>query len=107
MPDDFVKVAQTDELQPGQMKAVDVGADRVLIVNVNGSYHALDDTCSHALAALSEGDIIGEEIQCPLHGATFDIATGEALSPPASEALTLYQVRVEGGDILVGPPESG
>ena len=107
MPDDFVKVAQTDELQPGQMKAVDVGDDRVLIVNLNGSYHAMDDTCSHAFAALSEGDIAGGEIECPLHGATFDIATGEALSPPASQPLTLYQVRVEDGDILVAPPDTG
>ena len=106
MPDDFVKVAQTDELEPGQMKAVDVGGDRVLIVNVAGSYHAMEDTCSHAFAPLSEGEISGEEIECPLHGSVFSVTTGEALSPPASEPLTLYQVRVDGGDILVGPPES-
>ena len=107
MPDDFVKVAQTDELEPGQMKAVDVGDDRILIVNVNGSYHAMDDTCSHAFAPLSGGEISGEEIECPLHGGVFNVTTGEALSPPASETLTMYQVRVDGGDILVGPPESG
>ena len=106
MPDDFVKVAQTDELQPGQMKAVDAGDDRILIVNVNGEYRALDETCTHALAGLSEGEIVGGELECPLHGATFDLDTGEALSPPASQPLTTYQVRVEGGDILVGPPKS-
>ncbi len=99
MPDDFVKVAQTDEVQPGQMVAVDVGDDRILIVNVNGSYHAL--------ASLSEGDVSGNEIECPLHGSAFNLTTGEPLSPPATEPLTLYQVRVDGGDILVGPPASG
>ena len=107
MPDDFVKVAQTDEVPPGKMKAVDVGNDRILIVNMNGSYHAMEDTCSHAFAPLSEGEVSGEEIECPLHGSTFNVITGEALSPPASAPLTMYQLRVEGGDILVGPPASG
>ena len=104
MPEEFVKVAQTDELEPGQMKTVDVGDERILLVNVNGSYHAVEDTCSHAFAPLSEGEMSGEEVECPLHGSVFSVTTGEALSPPASEPLNLYQVRVEGNDILVGPP---
>ena len=107
MPDEFVKVAQTGDLQPGQMKTVDVGDERILIVNVNGGYHAVEDTCSHAFAPLSEGEMSGEEVECPLHGSVFNVTTGEPLSPPASEPLTLYQVRVDGSDILVGPPASG
>lgn len=103
MPEDFVKVAQTEELSPGQMKLIELGDERILLVNVEGEFHAIDDICTHAYASLSEGDIIGEEVECPLHGSAFSVKTGEAISPPADEALQRYQVRVEGSDILIGP----
>jgi 3-phenylpropionate/trans-cinnamate dioxygenase ferredoxin subunit len=104
MLEDFVKVARTDELSPGQMKLIEIGDDRILLVNLEGEYHAMDEICSHAFAALSEGDLTGEEVECPLHGSAFNVKTGEALSPPADEALTVYSVRVEDNDILIGPP---
>jgi nitrite reductase/ring-hydroxylating ferredoxin subunit len=103
MPEDFTKVAQTDELAPGQMKQVAVGDEQILLANLDGQYYAVNDTCSHAYAPLSEGDLNGEEVECPLHGSAFSVKTGEVLSPPAGEALTKYQVRVDGNDILVGP----
>ncbi len=104
MPDsDFVKVAAVGELKPGDMKAVDVGNEQVLLVNVGGEVHACDDICSHAYASLSEGDLDGSEVQCPLHGAVFNVATGKVLTPPAVDALRTFEVRVEGEDILVGP----
>ena len=103
MPEDFVKVAQTDELSPGQMKLVELGDERILLVNLEGEYHAVSEICSHAFAPLSEGDLSGEEVECPLHGSVFSVTTGETLSPPAFEALNVYPVRVEGGDILIGP----
>ena len=104
MPQDFVKVAQAGELGPGQMKLVELGDERILLANVGGQLHAVDEVCSHAYAPLSEGDINGVEIECPLHGSVFDVTTGQPLSPPADEGLTVYQVRVEGNDILIGPP---
>jgi nitrite reductase/ring-hydroxylating ferredoxin subunit len=104
MPEEFVKAARTDELEPGQMKVVELGDERILLVNLEGSYHAVDEICSHALAPLSEGGLSGEEVECPLHGSVFNVTTGEPLSPPASEPLTVYQVRIRGNDILVGPP---
>ena len=103
MPEDYVKVAQTDELSTGQMKLVELGDERILLANVEGEYHAVAEVCSHAYAPLSEGNLIGEEIECPLHGSVFNAKTGEVLSPPAGEPLTVYPVRVEGNDILVGP----
>ena len=99
----FVKVADVGELGPGDMKAVEVGAEPVLLVNVDGTIYACDDTCTHALASLSEGDLSGQEIECPLHGAAFNVTTGEVLTPPADENLKTYAVRVEGDDVLVGP----
>ena len=99
----FVKVADVGELSPGDMKVVEVGAEPVLVVNVDGNIFACDDTCTHALASLSEGDLSGEEIECPLHGAAFNVTTGEVLTPPAEDQLKTYEVRIDGGDVMVGP----
>ena len=104
MPETFVKVAQTGDLSPGQMKLVELGDERILLVNLNGQYHAVDEVCTHAFAPLSEGDISGAEVECPLHGSVFSAESGEVLSPPADQPLTVYSVRVEGNDVLVGPP---
>ena len=106
MPDPgFVKVAQVDEISPGQMKMVEVGADQVLLVNVGGSIYACADVCTHSFASLSEGDLDGETVLCPLHGAAFNVISGEALTPPADLNLQTYEVRVAGQDVLLGPPK--
>lgn len=106
MPQDFIKVATTGELAPGQMKLVELeGDERILLANVEGEYHAVSEVCSHAYYGLSEGDFMGEEVECPLHGSVFSVKTGEPTTPPADEPLTVYPVRIEGGDILVGPPK--
>ncbi len=99
----FVKVAQVGDLSPGEMIAVEVGGDRVLLANVGGNIHAIDDICSHAYASLSEGDLSGEEVECPLHGSAFNVITGEVLTPPADESIRVYQLRIDGDDILLGP----
>ena len=106
MPQGFVKAARVGELAPGEKKPVRIGEERMLLVNVGGSYYAVDDLCPHAYAVLSKGQLYGDEIVCPLHGSTFNIRTGAVLSPPARQSLTRYEVRVEGNDILVGPPRS-
>ncbi len=104
MPEDFVKVAQTDELSPGQMKLVELGDERILLANLEGQYHAVSEVCTHAFVPLSEGDLTGEEVECYLHGSVFSVKTGESLGPPADVPLTVYPVRVEGNDVLIGPP---
>ena len=103
---DFVKVAEVSEIPPGDMKPVKVGKEEILLVNVDGEIHACDDVCSHSYASLSEGDLDGAEVQCPLHGAIFNVTSGEAITPPAVAALRLFEVRIEGSDILVGPAKS-
>jgi 3-phenylpropionate/trans-cinnamate dioxygenase ferredoxin component len=102
----FVKVAAVSEIPPGDMKMVEVGNEQILLVNVDGTIHACDDVCSHSYASLSEGDLEGAEVQCPLHGAMFNVVTGEVLTPPADEPLRLFEVRIEGDDVLVGPPKN-
>jgi nitrite reductase/ring-hydroxylating ferredoxin subunit len=101
----FVKVAQVSEIRPGEMMMVNVGSEQVLVANVNGNIHACEDICSHAYASLSEGDLNGEEVECPLHGGIFSLITGEALTPPADDPIKLYQVQVDGDDILIAPPQ--
>lgn len=99
----FVKVAEVGEIAPGEMKVVDVGEAQILLVNVEGNIHACDDICSHAYASLSEGDLNGDEVECPLHGSAFNIVTGEALTPPAEDSIRVFEVRIDGQDVLVGP----
>ena len=99
----FVKVAQIDDLPPGEMMMVEVGDGRILLANVEGNVHAIEDICSHAYASLSEGDLNGQEVECPLHGSAFDLVSGEAMTPPADESVKVYEVRIDGQDILVGP----
>ena len=102
----FVKVADVGEIAPGDMKVVEVGPDQVLLVNLEGTIYALDDICSHAYASLSEGDLAGEEIECPLHGSAFSVVTGEVLTSPADEKMRTFEVRIEGQDVLLGPAKS-
>ena len=102
----FVKVAQVSEIRPGEMIAVEVENEQVLLVNVDGNIHAVDDICSHAYASLSEGDLRGEEVECPLHGGSFNAVTGTPTNPPANEPLRVYSVQIEGDDILVAPPSN-
>ena len=106
MPEEFVKVGQTDDIGVGETKQVKVGDEEILVANVDGTFYATSDICTHADASLSEGDLMGDEVECYLHGSRFSVKTGEVSGPPADENLTLYQVRLEGNDILVGPPKT-
>ena len=99
----FVKVADLSELSPGEMKNVEVGDDQVLLANVEGTIYACDNLCTHVFASLADGDLDGERVECPLHGSVFNVITGEVIDPPADENLKVFQVRIEGQEILVGP----
>ena len=98
---DFVKVATTNEIEPSQARLVNVQGKSIALFNVEGQFFALDNTCTHRGGPLAEGEISGHEVTCPLHGATFDIQTGEVLGPPAQRAVARYGVRVTGTDIEV------
>ena len=101
----FIKVAQTSEIDPGTAKCVEVGGENIAIFNVEGQFYAIEDTCTHADGPLSEGTLEGEEVECPWHGACFNIKTGEATSPPAVTGVKTYSVKVSGGEIEVAARE--
>jgi len=98
---DFVRVAKTAEIVPGQGKMIEVGGKKIALFNVEGSFHAIDDTCTHRGGPLSEGVLDGKQVTCPWHGATYDVTTGDALGPPAPKGVARYNVRVEGSSIEV------
>ena len=100
MPE-FTKVAQTDGFSFGTAKLVEVDGKEVALFNIDGAFHAIDNTCTHAGGPLCEGEIAGNEVICPWHGAAFNITTGEVLGPPAPASVASYNVRIEGSDIEV------
>jgi nitrite reductase/ring-hydroxylating ferredoxin subunit len=97
----FVPVTRASELSPGTMKWVVVDRRRVLLVNVGGTYHALQDACGHRGVPLSKGTLVGHVIECPLHFACFDVRTGALLSGPTSSDVPTYQVRVDDDTVYV------
>jgi nitrite reductase (NADH) small subunit len=98
MPE-FIKVATTDQILPGQAIMVEVNGNEIAVFNVDGSFHAIDNSCTHVGGPLCEGEIDGTQVTCPWHGAAFDVTTGRVLGPPAADAVNRYNVRVEGSDI--------
>ena len=96
-----VKVAETSEIGPGDRKIVEVDGTFIAIFNVGGTYHAIEDVCSHDGGPVAEGELDGYEIECPRHGARFDIRDGRVLSFPAITSIQWYRVKVEDGSILL------
>ena len=80
---------------------VEIASTPVAVFRVGDDAYALADRCSHAEASLSEGEVFGLEVECPRHGAVFDLATGEALTLPATKPVAVYRTLVEDGDVFV------
>jgi len=97
----FVKVAKIGAIAPGKAIRVEIDDESIAIFNVDGDLYAIGDTCSHEEASLSEGDVYGTCVECPLHGAEFDLKTGYPRTLPAVVPVPTYAVKVEGDDVLV------
>jgi 3-phenylpropionate/trans-cinnamate dioxygenase ferredoxin subunit len=103
---DAVRVCARDDIAPGSARRFDVGGRPVAIVRIGDDFYAISDTCSHADFSLSEGDVWPDEleIECPKHGSTFSLVTGEPQSLPATTPVPVYDVVVEGDDVKVVSP---
>lgn len=95
------RLCSKDEVPDGEMRQFEVEGEVILVANIEGLYYAISDLCSHAEAFLSEGVLEEHRVQCPYHGAEFDVRTGEPLSFPASVAVDSYRVIVEGEDLFI------
>ena len=101
---EYIAVATTDELPNGARKLLEIDGKPIAVFNIAGAYYAIADVCSHDDGPVAEGDLYGHEIECPRHGARFDVRNGKVLSFPAIVDIPAYPVKVEGDQILVGMP---
>ncbi len=99
----FVKVATTDEIEPGTGKLVQVNGSEIAVFNVGGQFYASGAVCPHEGGPLEDGTLDGDIVICPWHGFDFDLKTGECLVDSDLRVPT-YPVKVEGNTILVETP---
>lgn len=101
MASEYVTVAKVRDVPAGEMAAFNVGGTKIDVANVEGTFHAFDDTCTHQQCSLAEGDLDGTTVTCPCHGSQFDVTNGAVLAPPAMRPVRSYRVRVEGDALQV------
>lgn len=98
---DWVNVATERELADGHRRVVDVDDVMIAVFNYGGEYYAIEDVCTHDGGELASGELEGDEIICPRHGARFCIRNGKALTAPAYEDVHCFPVRVDNGTVQV------
>jgi nitrite reductase/ring-hydroxylating ferredoxin subunit len=104
----FHPVAKTAELQPGAMKSVSAGGKKLLLANVDGAFFAMQQKCPHLGGNLSKGKLAGKTVTCPLHAATFDLATGQVVAVAhllflkfKTKQAAIFPVKIDGDTVLV------
>ena len=97
----FVTVAKVDDIPVGAFKPVEVKGRRLLVCHTDSGFYVVDDTCTHDDGSLADGFLDGNAIECPRHGARFDVATGKVVCLPAAVGIISYPVRVEGDEVTV------
>lgn len=101
MEEDFVKVAETKDVQASQMIAVEVNGEKICLANIEGKYYAIGNVCTHLGGPLAQGKLEGYEVQCPWHGSRFDIRTGKVVRPPAMRSEPTYEIKIEEDDNIL------
>ena len=94
-------LARTDDIPAGRVGVFEVGDYRVALCNVDGEFYAVDDVCTHDGGALDQGELEGHEIECPRHGARFDVRSGQVTRLPAFSPIQTYPVRIQDGQVQV------
>lgn len=97
----LVTVARVSDVAPGTVKYVEANGARIALCNVDGTFYAVDDVCTHDGGPLDQGYLEGTSIECPRHGARFDVTTGRVLALPAVIPLKTYRVEVVGEEVMV------
>jgi nitrite reductase/ring-hydroxylating ferredoxin subunit len=98
---EFRSVAKPGDIEEGELSVFDVDGMKVAIANVEGTFFAFGDECTHEKCSLAEGDLDGTTVTCPCHGSQFDVTSGEVLNPPATEPVPVFRARVEGDAIEI------
>jgi nitrite reductase/ring-hydroxylating ferredoxin subunit len=97
-----LQLCEAGQVAPGGMvRFQPEGMDPILLCNVDGKFHAVDDECTHAIASLSEGRLQGHIVFCPMHGGSFDVCSGKPKSLPCKQALRTWPVEVIDGKVYL------
>lgn len=96
-----VKVASTKDLPAGKMIGIENSGQKVVVANVEGSYFAIGNICTHRGCKLSQGTLNGQHVQCPCHGSIFDLKTGAVVKGPASRPEQSFKVKVDGDAVFI------
>jgi 3-phenylpropionate/trans-cinnamate dioxygenase ferredoxin component len=99
-----VIVAQVAQVPPGTGMVVSAGAKSVALFNVDGTFYAIDNTCTHRGGPLGEGHVQGTVVTCPWHGSQFDITSGQVVRGPARAPVATYPAHIQGSDVLIQVP---
>ncbi|HLX56293.1 MAG TPA: non-heme iron oxygenase ferredoxin subunit [Ktedonobacteraceae bacterium] len=102
---DFIKVAQVDDLDDGELMAVEIDGEPVCLAKVEGCIFAFTDNCTHISGPLNEGELDGDVLTCPWHGAQYNVRTGKVLRGPARQDIATYPVKIEDNAIFVSLPD--
>ena len=102
---DFVKVAELNDLDDGELMAVEVDGEPVCLAKVDDSIYAFTANCTHISGPLNEGELDVEVLTCPWHGAQFNVRTGKVLRGPARQDIQTYPVQIKETSILVSLPD--
>ncbi|MBI1976388.1 MAG: non-heme iron oxygenase ferredoxin subunit [Candidatus Omnitrophica bacterium] len=97
----FKTVAKVSDVGAGRVKVVEVEGKRIALCNLDGTIYAIDDLCTHDNGPLGEGEIFNGQIECPRHGARFDVKTGKVTCLPAVMPVKTYEVKVEGTEVKI------
>ena len=98
---EFQFAVVSDEIADGEKKLVEVGDQIVLVFRIGEQFFCIDDVCTHDGGTLADGEQDGYEIECPRHGARFDIRTGKPLCMPATKPTAVHECRVDGNKVFV------
>ncbi len=96
-----IAVAKVEDVPVGSVRVVEADGRRIALCNYDGTFYAIDDECTHDRGPLDQGELVGKEIECPRHGARFDVTTGRATRLPAVRPVRAYKVSVVDGSISV------
>ena len=102
---DFVKVAEVDDFEDGELMAIEVDGEPICLAKVDGTVYAFTDNCTHISGPLNEGELECEVLTCPWHGAQFNVRTGKVLRGPARQDIFTYPVCIDGNSILINVPD--
>ncbi len=98
---EWVRIGEAGDVEPGTLKGYDVSGEYIVVANVDGVLYALEDRCSHEDYPLSEGDLEGDELECLLHGATFEVCTGKATGLPAVRPVRSFEIEAREDGVFV------